>query len=339
VTKKTFRLRVAMIAGSVVVVAAAGIAGAAMLRSSSNSSAAGTPPSSASSSTTSTTLVTTTTTDPKALVQPPAATLPVLPPGGFGPGASGADVQAYQQRLADLHFDPGTVDGNYGEDTTYAVETLQKILGTDPNGTIGEPERVALMTFRYPDPLQADGEANRTEIDVTKQVLTLYEHHQVRLITTTSTGSGVDYCYSTPRDDPTQHICEQANTPSGRFTFKEYRDGWDKSPLGQLYNPFYFNGGIAVHGYPTVPTSPASHGCARIPMHIADYFHTLVHVGDPVYVFGGTDAKVLSSTPIETTTTTVPPPDPVPPAVPVPPTTVAPAPPTTSTSVPPTTTT
>jgi hypothetical protein len=94
-----------------------------------------------------------------------------------------------------------------------------------------------------------------------------------------------------------------------------------------------------VHGYPTVPTSPASHGCARIPMHIADYFHTLVHVGDPVYVFGGTDAKVLSSTPIETTTTTVPPPDPVPPAVPVPPTTVAPAPPTTSTSVPPTTTT
>ena len=193
---------------------------------------------------------------------------------------------------------------------TYAVEALQKLLGLDPNGTIGEPERVALMAFRYPDPLQADGEANRTEIDVTKQVITLYEDHQVRLITTTSTGSGEDYCYNTPRDNPTRRVCEEANTPSGRFTYREYRDGWDKSPLGQLYNPFYFNGGIAVHGYPSVPTSPASHGCARIPMHIAEYFHTLVHVGDPVYVFGGTDAKILSSTPIETTTTTAPPPEP-----------------------------
>jgi len=82
------------------------------------------------------------------------------------------------------------------------------------------------------------------------------------------------------------------------FTFTRFVSGWDKSPLGQLYQPFYFNGGIAVHGYPTVPTSPASHGCTRIPMHIAEYFHTLVKVGDPVYVFGGTPAQVLSSTAI-----------------------------------------
>jgi lipoprotein-anchoring transpeptidase ErfK/SrfK len=71
--------------------------------------------------------------------------------------------------------------------------------------------------------------------------------------------------------------------------------GWDKSPLGQLYQPYYFNGGIAVHGYSSVPTTPASHGCARIPMHIAQYFPLLVKVGDPVYVFGGQPAEILSS--------------------------------------------
>ena len=339
-SKQSYRLRiVGLLVAVVVVAAAAGVAGATLLRSSSDSttgSGHGGGPTS-----TSTTLATTTTsTDPTALVQPPPAVLPSLPPGGLASGSSGAEVQAYQQRLADLRFDPGAVDGAYGQETVYAVEALQKLLGLDPNGTIGEAERSALMAFRYPEPLQPGGEADRTEIDVTKQVITLYEDHQVRLVTTTSTGSGADYCYSTPRDDPTQRVCEEANTPSGRFTYREYRDGWDKSPLGRLYDPFYFNGGIAVHGYPEVPTSPASHGCARIPMHIAEYFHTLVHVGDPVYVFGGADAKILSSTPIETTTTLPPEEPPPPPAAPVvPPPTAAPPPTTTTTTLPPTTTT
>ena len=57
--------------------------------------------------------------------------------------------------------------------------------------------------------------------------------------------------------------------------------------LGALYNPYYFNKGEAVHGYESVPPVPASHGCSRIPMHIVEYFHTLVNQGDPVYVDGG----------------------------------------------------
>jgi hypothetical protein len=137
-------------------------------------------------------------------------------------------------------------------------------------------------------------------------------------------------------------VCEYANTPSGRFTYREYRDGWDKSPLGQLYNPFYFNGGIAVHGYQSVPAYPASHGCTRIPMHIAEYFHLLVKVGDPVYVFGGTPAQIISSTPIHAapappppSTPPAPPPDTTPPATAPPPTSTPSTTPTTST--PPTT--
>ena len=53
-----------------------------------------------------------------------------------------------------------------------------------------------------------------------------------------------------------------------------------------MWNPYYFNGSDAVHGLQSVPAYPASHGCARIPMHIADYFYTLVYKGESVYVVG-----------------------------------------------------
>lgn len=290
-----------------------------------------------------TTIPASTTTTIPGLVQPAPTLLPALPGGSLGPGASGDIVKAYQQRFVDVHFDPGAVDGKYGAGMTYAVQALQKIMGVPRTGRLGVEESAALATFLYPQPLQPTGEANRTEIDITKQVTTLYENYQVRLITTTSSGSGERYCYNTPRVNPTRRVCEYANTPSGRFTYTEYRDGWDKSPLGQLYNPFYFNGGIAVHGYASVPTSPASHGCTRIPMHIAEYFHTLVHVGDPVYVFGGTPANIISSTPIAAPAPTAPPPPPTaPPVAPTaPPATTPPVtePPTTSSTTPTTSTT
>jgi peptidoglycan hydrolase-like protein with peptidoglycan-binding domain len=236
----------------------------------------------------------TTTTTLPALRQPSLWTLPAFS-GTLGPGSDREVVRAYQHRLVDLHFDPGAEDGTYSTATQYAVQTVQKIYGFPVTGRLGGQEAFALAAFQYPAPLQPTGEGNRTEIDVAKQVLTLYRDHQVRLITTTSTGSGEHYCYNSPRVNPTRHICEVATTPSGRFTYTRWVKGWDKSPLGQLYQPYYFNGGIAVHGYTDVPTRPASHGCARIPMHIAQYYPLLVHVGDPVYVFGGQPAQILSS--------------------------------------------
>jgi peptidoglycan hydrolase-like protein with peptidoglycan-binding domain len=249
------------------------------------------------SSTTASTAPPTTTTTLPAVRQPSPWTLPSFT-GTLGPGSDQETVRAFQQRLADLRFDPGPVDGVYGQATQYAVQTVQKIYGMPVTGRLGGPEAVALAGFQYPAPLQPTGEGNRTELDVTKQVLTVYENYQPRLVTTMSTGSGENYCFSSPRVNPTRRICEVATTPSGRFTYTRWVKGWDKSPLGQLYQPYYFNGGIAVHGYSSVPTTPASHGCARIPMHIAEYYPLLVKIGDPVYVFGGQPAQILSSSPI-----------------------------------------
>src|SRR5205823_6234288 len=65
-----------------------------------------------------------------------------------------------------------------------------------------------------------------------------------------------------------------------------------KSKLGVLYNPLFFNGGIAIHGEPAVPTYPASHGCVRIPMSDSLWFYNTVTKGTPVYVLGGAKAPV-----------------------------------------------
>jgi L,D-transpeptidase catalytic domain/Putative peptidoglycan binding domain len=255
---------------------------------------------------------TTTTLPPTTIIQPPWASLPPAPGGVVGPGSQGPEVQAYEQRMADIRFDPGPVDGIYDQKTVYAAQTLQKYGGASPTGRITDADVFALNFFQFKEPMAAPPEPNRTEVDITGQTLTLYESYQPKLITTMSSGSGENYCYDTPRENPTSHVCEDANTPSGDFSFYEFRPGWDKSPLGQLYNPYYFNKGIAVHGYDSVPTTPASHGCVRIPMHISEYFHDLVHRGDPVHVYGGKPANITSSTPL--TPQPAPAPEPIPPA-------------------------
>jgi lipoprotein-anchoring transpeptidase ErfK/SrfK len=64
--------------------------------------------------------------------------------------------------------------------------------------------------------------------------------------------------------------------------------GWIQVPLGEMYNSVFFIGtAFAIHGDTYVPLAPVSHGCIRIPMDIAAFFHKLVYVpGEPVYIRG-----------------------------------------------------
>src|SRR4029079_15455001 len=135
-----------------------------------------------------------------------------------------------------------------------------------------------LENFTY-KPAEPKAEGDRVEIDLDTQVLTVYKKWQPILLTTTSTGSGEHFCGG-------EDGCQYAITPAGKYHFYYLYNGWDVGKLGKMYNPYYFNGGIAVHGLDSVPSYPASHGCARIPMDIAQYFPTLVTMGESVYVVG-----------------------------------------------------
>ena len=74
-------------------------------------------------------------------------------------------------------------------------------------------------------------------------------------------------------------------TPVGQFAVYRKVDGFDPSPLGTLYLPSYFTGGYAIHGNPSVPPYPASHGCVRVPMWIAPTMFAELIVGTPVDVY------------------------------------------------------
>src|SRR2546423_360627 len=64
-------------------------------------------------------------------------------------------------------------------------------------------------------------------------------------------------------------------------------DGYDPGPLGVLSRQKYFNGGVAVHGFPDVPPYPASHGCVRVTDAAMDWLWATgrTPVGRPVWVY------------------------------------------------------
>ncbi|MGN6576453.1 MAG: peptidoglycan-binding protein, partial [Nocardioides sp.] len=64
----------------------------------------------------------------------------------FSPGAvlAGDDVVALQQRLLDLGFKVGRVDGRFGHQTELAVRDFQRNVGVPPDGTCGPATLKAL---------------------------------------------------------------------------------------------------------------------------------------------------------------------------------------------------
>jgi hypothetical protein len=73
------------------------------------------------------------------------------------------------------------------------------------------------------------------------------------------------------------HGCGYAITPTGSFRTTVYIPGWVTVPLGEMYNPvFFIRTTYAIHGDTYVPVNPVSHGCVRIPMDIAAFFHKMV---------------------------------------------------------------
>src|SRR5437879_584812 len=103
-------------------------------------------PDAAPATTTTTALAATTTTSPSAPTtsSPGAATTTTIDDGSLHVGSQGAAVQAVQQRLIDLHYDPGPADGNFGQATMYAVQAFEKLNGFGPDGRVTAAEQTAL---------------------------------------------------------------------------------------------------------------------------------------------------------------------------------------------------
>ncbi len=257
-------------------------------------------------------------TSPASQQLPTATSAPVTQPdsaGDFGAidrdlgfGMVNDDVASLQQRLHDLHFDPGPVDGWFGEATLRSVWAFEKLVVGTPRaeatgvvtpGMWDQMLQVATIAPRR----STNAQANHTEIYLPEQVLVVFHRDEPVVISHIASGEldengePAEWCElvtidtderGNPLNEPVEKdICGRSKTPAGVFEYYRRVEGIRNGALGSMWNPVYFNYGIAVHGAINVPLAPASHGCVRIPMHIADYFQDLVTNGDRVLVWNG----------------------------------------------------
>lgn len=201
-------------------------------------------------------------------------------------GAKGSAVKALQSRLRELGYVPGSADGRYGGATLTAVWAFQKVQGIKPTSTVAARTWRALENPRAPKILVPNGKATRVEVNLTKQIMVLYQGGAPVLISHISSGSGIPYTEYATWNGKRQKFSGSARTPTGDYKTTWRVAGWHRSYLGQLYNPIFFNGGIALHGALSVPLYPASHGCVRLPMQVAEILPGMLGKGVPVHVRG-----------------------------------------------------
>ena len=223
----------------------------------------------------------------------------------LGEGSFGNDVTMVQTRLKELGFDPGPIDGQFGGLTRAAVWAFEKlVLQTPRDSATGRVTND--MWQRMQDPLvvlprRPDApSANHTEIYLPEQIVIFFIDDKPALISHMASGTGEEWCEEVTispgeigNEDGTEPLkkgeCGVSTTPGGVFEFYRRVQGVRESALGGMWNPVYFNYGIAIHGALNVPLQPASHGCIRIPLKLSEYFQTLVTDGDKVYVFDGVE--------------------------------------------------
>ena len=175
-------------------------------------------------------------------------------------GSRGPSVLALEQRLRELRYALRGVDTVYGTDTVEAVLAFQKVHGLPRTGRVDSALWRRLATAHLSAPRYGTGD--HIEIDKSRNVLYEVTGGRVNRIVHVSTGA-------------------TGNTPLGTFHVYRKVGGWD----WVLWYPMYFLRGFAIHGYPSVPAYPASHGCVRVPMWIAPSLFAQHRHGARIVVF------------------------------------------------------
>lgn len=169
--------------------------------------------------------------------------------------------------LNDLLDARGYVPGKgsrYSSATGRAVLAFRKVNGMarkeKATGRIFKQLAKGKGGFRLKHP----GAGKHVEADLSRQVMVLASHGKAEEIYPISSGAP-----ATP-------------TITGKFRF--YRKDAGYNSLGMYYS-VYFIRGYATHGYHSVPTYPASHGCLRNPIPDSVHIYNWIDIGDPIYVY------------------------------------------------------
>ena len=186
-----------------------------------------------------------------------------------------AQIKEAEQRLADLGYWTGPVDGVFDVGSRSALIAFQKWEGRPVTAQLTPAELEAIRASEGPKAREPGYE--HVEVDLDRQVLLIINEAGAVRVLPVSSGSGKPFVV-----DGQTSI---AYTPRGRFVVYDKTYGWEDGVLGSVYYANYITGGVAIHGYETVPTTPASHGCIRIPMFAAREVSKLLRLGTIVLVY------------------------------------------------------
>jgi peptidoglycan hydrolase-like protein with peptidoglycan-binding domain len=180
-----------------------------------------------------------------------------------GPGSTGTFVSLIQSRLLALGYATPR-SGRYDYLTGLAVLAYRKVNGmpriTTLSGSVvsGLLRGVGGFHVRFPN------HGHHVEGNLGQQVLAEIDHGKVYRVYVISSG--------------------KPSTPTVLGTFRVYRKQLGTNAHGMV-DSSYFIGGYAIHGYVSVPTYAASHGCMRVPIPDARAIYDWVRFGDIVDVY------------------------------------------------------
>ncbi|HEV8202703.1 MAG TPA: L,D-transpeptidase family protein [Pyrinomonadaceae bacterium] len=186
-----------------------------------------------------------------------------------------AETKEVEGKLNDLGYWTGPVDGVLDAATKQALIAFQKWEGRPITGKLTTDELDAIQHATAPHARDLGYE--HVEVDIDRQILMLVSDDDRVRVLPVSTGNGEPFIEHGENS--------VAYTPRGRFVVYNKSFGWEDGRLGSVYYANYISGGVAIHGYLTVPTEPASHGCIRIPMFTAREVSKLTPRGTIVLVY------------------------------------------------------
>jgi peptidoglycan hydrolase-like protein with peptidoglycan-binding domain len=190
-----------------------------------------------------------------------------LAPPMLAYGSTSTAVAELAHRLAAIHYAVPSFSSTFSPDLIESVYAFQKVEGLPRTGVADSTLWAKLADAEAPAP-RYNEPADHIEVDKARQVLFIVRDGQVALISPVST-AGIPGYY----------------TPTGRFAIYRKVVGYDPSPLGVLLDPMYFVAGYAIHGNPSVPPYPASHGCIRVPNFVIYRLFRSEPYGETVYVY------------------------------------------------------
>ncbi len=197
------------------------------------------------------------------------------------PGDSGEDVATLQRALTDAGFYHSEVNGEYGDATESAVVAFHKYLRLERSATFSALDWIRLELLPEPGIPDRYDETDYLELDLDRQLLFLVRGGELEQVIPVSSGGG--YTYISPRTGNPH----RAITPVGDFALRWHQLGWACDPVSGwcVYKYWAFTDYLGLHGYRSVPATPASHGCVRVELWDADWLEPRLFSGMPLHIW------------------------------------------------------